>query len=114
MIRRRRKERAEEMFALDEIQRGDTRRERIDGGIASRRFEKSRTMGQRKLKYGQEKRKRAASPRYTPVTRETIGPPIGEFPIDGSNDCRADTLSLPYQPRVIYTRMHMSVEMAEL
>lgn len=43
------------MFALDEIQRGDTRRERIDGGIASRRFEKSRTMGQRKLKYGRRR-----------------------------------------------------------
>lgn len=41
MIRRRREERAEEMSALDEIQLGDARRERIDGGIASRRFEKS-------------------------------------------------------------------------
>lgn len=112
MIRRRRKERAEEMFALDEIQRGDTRRERIDGGIASIR--KIANDGAEKAEIRAEKRKRAASPRYTPVTRETIGPPIGEFPIDGSNDCRADTLSLPYQPRVIYTRMHMSVEMAEL
>lgn len=66
MIRRRREERAEEMSALDEIQRGDARRERIDGGIASRRFEKSRATGERKVKYGRgKKRKRAASPRYT-------------------------------------------------
>lgn len=94
------------MFALDEIQRGDTRRERIDGGIASRRFEKSRTMGQRKLKYGRRRGNGPLRPDTHPWHVKTIGPPIGEFPIDGSDDCRTDTLSLPAS-RHIYAHAYV-------
>lgn len=97
------------MFALDEIQRGDTRRERIDGGIASRRFEKSRAAGERKLKYGRGRGNGPLRPDTHPwhVKLSVLDRRISDRWMDRTI-VEPIRFPFPSQPRAIHARIHMS------